>query len=164
MKLAVVGLVALFSATPSTSIDLVKVFRPQLTKIHRATKVPVLLPDKLPRAGGTHFRVYATGGATRGGWNLELAAAKNCGGANACFVASFAGRRHGIFPRNPNLRLATGDRALFQSVSCGASCAPASLWFTHGGFLYSWQVKAPPRHARQALAALAAQAIRTGPR
>lgn len=164
MKLLAVGFLALSGTAPFTSIDLLTTFRTQLPKIRHATKVPVLLPGKLPLAGPERFRVYATGGGSKTGWNLELAAARNCGGATACFVASFQGKRGARLPRRSNLRLATGDRAVFQDMSCGASCAPASLWFVHGRVLYSWQLKEPPKHARSVMARLAAEAIRAGTR
>jgi hypothetical protein len=164
MKLAAVAPAALFSVAPFRSIDLIKTFRAQLAPIHRATKVPVLLPSRLPLAGAQRFRVYATGGATRSGWNLELAAARNCGAADACFVASFEGRRHGILPRSANHRLKGGDRAYYHPISCGASCATASLSFVHEGVLYRWQVKDPPQNTRVVLARLANEAIEAGPR
>jgi hypothetical protein len=49
-------------------------------------------------------------------------------------------------------------------VTCGASCSPATLWFTYRGVLYMWQHKDPPRNAKAVLARLAAQAISAGPR
>jgi hypothetical protein len=164
MRLLVVGLGAASLAASLTSIDLVKTFHAQLPKIHRATSVPVLLPARLPLGTNERFHVYASGGATRKSWDLELASAPRCGSANACFVASFEGRRGGRLPTRSNLRLATGDRAFYHPISCGASCAPASLWFVHGGVLYTWQLKDPPKHARAAIARLAAAAIRAGPR
>jgi hypothetical protein len=156
--------VALAGSVTFTSIDLVKTFRVQLPRIHRTTRVAVLLPARLPLGSSERFHVYATGGATRKGWNLELASAPRCGAANACFVASFEGRRGGRLPASSNTRLATGDRAYYHPISCGASCAPASLWFVHRRALYTWQLKDPPKHARTAIARLAAAAIRAGPR
>jgi hypothetical protein len=164
MRLLVVGVAAASMATSFTSIDLVKTFHAQLPRIHRTTTVPVLLPARLPLGSNERFHVYATGGATRKGWDLELASAPRCGSANACFVASFEGRRGRRLPAPSNLRLATGDRAFYHPISCGASCAPASLWFVRGRVLYAWQLKDPPKHARAAMARLAAAAIRAGPR
>ena len=164
MKLVALAFLAVAGTTPFHSINLLKAFRAQLPKIHRTTSVPVLLPRSLPLAGKERFRVYATGGTTRKSWDLELAAAPDCGGANACFIASFEGKRGGKLPRKSNLRLANGDRAVFQDVSCGASCAPASLWFVHRRVLYEWQFKVPPKHTRTVMARLAADAIRAGRR
>jgi hypothetical protein len=109
------------------------------------------------------FHVYGTGGANAKSWDLELAATRNCGGANACFVASFTARRGGTLPRAANLRLVTGQRAVYQGVSCGASCAPATLWFVRKRVLYTWQFKGVA-NSKRVMARLAAQAIRTGPR
>ena len=168
MKLVAAWMVVLFGAGGSfTSIDLLRAFRVQLPKIHRATSVPVLLPRTMPLGGRENFRVYATGGATRKGWDLELSAAPRCGAATACFIASFVAERGGKLPRlsrRANLRLATGDPAVFHGISCGASCAPASLWFRHGGVLYEWQFKDPPKNTRKVMARLAAAAIRAGAR
>ena len=164
MRLAAWIVVLLGAGGSFTSIDLLKAFRTQLPKVRHATSVPILLPRTMPLGGRESFHVYATGGATRRGWDLELAAAPRCGGANACFIASFVAKRGGKLPRRSNLRLSTGDRAVFQGISCGASCAPASLWFLHGGVLYEWQFKDPPKKTRSAMARLAAAAIRAGPR
>ena len=163
MKLLAAAMLAL-GAGSFTSIDLLKTFKTQLPKIHRATDVPVLLPARLPLAGKERFRVYATGGATRKAWDLELAAAPRCGGANACFVASFEGRRGGKLPARSNLKLTTGEHAYFEPMSCGASCAPASLWFVHRRVLYSWQLKSVRKPVRSTIARLAAEAIRAGAR
>jgi len=165
MMLLAAAVAAAATITPFKSIDLLKAFRVQLPKIHRTTTVPVLLPRVLPLAGPERFRVYPTGGATRTGWDLELSAAPNCGFATACFVASFEGKRGGRLPLRSNLRLANGDPAVFHDISCGASCAPASLWFVHKGVLYTWQFKDPPPHGtRLIMARLAAEAIAAGPR
>jgi hypothetical protein len=151
------------AAVPIGRIDLLQTFRSQLPAIKRTTTVPVLLPKYLLVLGPAH-RVYPTGGATRTSWDLELGAAPRCGGATACFVASFEGRRGGRLPGKPNLRLATGDPGFFHPITCGASCAPASLWFLHRGVLYSWQAKAPPPDAKAVLTRLANEAIAAGPR
>ena len=149
-------------AAPARNVDLLKAFGAQLPKVKRTTTVPVLLPRLLP-LGGT-YRVYATGGATRGYWALSLAGAPNCAGANACFVASFEGRRGARLPGKANLRLTGGDPAIYHAFSCGASCSPTSFWFTHDGVLYSWQVKDLPKAPKATLARLAAEAIEAGPR
>ena len=155
--------VAAAAAGPSASVDLLKAFRQELPKVKRASTVPVLLPRSL-RVSTTYRRVFATGGVERGGWVLSLAADPRCGGANACFIASFEGRRGGSLPDRPNVRLRDGTRAVYRPISCGASCAPASLWFVRGGVLYGWQVKSPPRSARAALVAMANEALLAGPR
>ena len=127
-------------AASAGSVDLPKIFSKQIAAITKTTAVPVLLPGSLPFAGEVP-KLYASGGATPDGWDLELAGAPNCGGATACFFASFEAKRGGKLPRKANLRLSGGDPAVYQAISCGASCSPATLWFTHGGVLYTWSDK-----------------------
>jgi hypothetical protein len=149
-------------AGAARNIDLLHAFAGQLPKVKRTTSVPVVLPPTLPLLG--NFKVYATGYGNRNTFDLELAGAPNCGGANACFVAMFQGRRGGKLPGRPNARLANGDPAFFHPVTCGGSCAPNSLWFTHRGFLYSWQAKDLRGPEKAVFVRMANQAIAAGPR
>jgi hypothetical protein len=144
------------------NVDLLHAFSVQLPKVKRATTVPVLLPPSLPLLG--NYKVYATGWATRRAFDLELAGAPDCGGANACFIAMFKGERGGKLPGRPNARLASGDPAFFHPVTCGGSCAPNSFWFTHKGVLYSWQAKDLRSPEKAILTRMANQAIAAGPR
>jgi hypothetical protein len=144
------------------NVDLLRAFSVQLPKVKHTTTVPVLLPLSLPLLGT--YRVYATGWATRSSFDLELAGAPDCGGANACFIAMFKGERGGRLPGRPNAQLSSGDPAFFHPVTCGGSCAPNSFWFTHRGFLYSWQAKDLPPHEKALLTRMANQAIAAGPR
>lgn len=151
-------------AASAGSVDLPKIFSKQIAAINAKTSVPVLLPGSLPFAGKVP-KLYATGGATARAWDLELAGAPNCGGATACFFASFDGKRGGALPRKANLRLSGGDPAVYQASSCGASCSPATLWFTHRGVLYTWSDKVlVAKNAKSVLAQLASEAIAAGPR
>ena len=151
------------TASPSTrEVPLLKTFGSRLTKVKNSTTVPVLLPGTLP-LGGT-YRLYASGSASRSSYVLSLEAAPNCRGANACFVATFEGKRGGRLPGKANLRLAGGDPAIYHLFSCGASCSPTSFWFTHRGVLYSWQVKDLPKGERSILIRMANDAIAAGPR
>jgi hypothetical protein len=158
---AVLAVPALSSSTGSANV--IDPFGKQIPAVDRKTTVPVLLPSSLPFAGKVP-KLYPSGIGTRNAWTLVLAGAPNCGGANACFLASFDGRRGGKLPGRSNLRLAGGPPAFYKPVTCGASCSPATLWFTYRGVLYTWQHKDPPRNAKAVLARLAAQAISAGPR
>jgi len=151
------------ATSPTTrEVPLLKTLGSRLAKVRSRTTVPVLLPGTLP-LGGT-YRLYASGSASRSSYVLSLAAAPHCGGANACFVAAFEGRRAGRLPGKANVRLAGGDPAIYHLFSCGASCSPTSFWFTHGGVLYSWQVKDLPKGERSILIRMANGAIAAGPR
>jgi hypothetical protein len=162
-SLAAALVAASAGAAKTPSVNLLGSFEPLLAKIERASAIPVLVPASFPILD--KLRVYASGGATRTSWDLELAFAPNCRGATACFLASFAGQKGSSLPAKSNARLADGDAALFHKSTCGASCAPASLWFVHGGVLYSWQDSDVPAKAAEAfLIGLADEAIAAGPR
>ena len=149
-------------AAEARNVDLLQAFRTQLPKVKHATTVPVLLPHYLP-LGGT-YKLYASQGTSPGYFELSLEAAPNCRGANACFVATFEGKRGAKLPGKANVRLASGDPAIYHAFTCGASCSPTSFWFTHGGVLYSWQVKDLPRGEKAVLTRMANDAIAAGPR
>jgi hypothetical protein len=150
------------AATPPRNVNLLQTFGGRLTQLKQVTTVPVLLPRTMPL--NSTYRLYASGTATRHSYALSLSAALNCRGANACFVAEFDGERSGRLPGKANVRLAAGDPALYHPVGCGASCSPASFWFTHAGVLYSVQVKDLPKGDRAILIRMANQAIAAGPR
>jgi hypothetical protein len=165
--LAAATLALAFCATAlggaTRNVNLLHTFAPQLAKVKRTTKVPVLLPPSLPLLG--NYKVYpSVYGVTRSAFQLELSGAPNCLGANACFIAMFRGERGGKLPGRPNAHLANGDPAFFHPVTCGGSCAPNSFWFTHKGYLYSWQAKDIRAPEKAVLTRMANQAIAAGPR
>jgi hypothetical protein len=163
--LAAIGLALLLSATALAdskhTVNLPATFKPQLARIKKTTRVPILLPPSIPLLG--NYKVYGGGFATRNQYNLELSGAPNCHGANACFIAMFAAQRGGTLPYRQNTTLANGDPAAFKPISCGGSCSPNSFWFIHKGHLYSWQAKdiATPKAT---LTRMANQALAAGPR
>jgi hypothetical protein len=161
VAIAAAVMCACASAT-APSVNVLQLFKPELAKIHKATKVPVLLPAKLPILD--RLKVYGAGYSSKSGWELDLAFAKNCFGADACFLGEFKAQKGGALPGAANVRLASGDPALYKPISCGGSCAPANLWFTHGGVLYSWQDKSVGGNAKTLLVRLANEAIAAGPR
>lgn len=150
-------------ASTSGSANLLKTFAKQLPAVKHRTTVPILLPASLP-FGGKVPKLYATGTGSKSAWSLELAGAPNCGGADACFLASFEAKRGGKLPGKSNVKLAGGQPAFYKDITCGASCSPASLWFTSAGVVYSWQDKDLPANPKSIFLRLAAQAIKAGPR
>jgi hypothetical protein len=161
--LAVLCAAATASASTSGPIDLPTVAAKQIRIIDGKTRVPILLPTRLPWSGRVP-RLYPVGWTTRGGWGLALDAAPQCGGANACFVASFEATSGGRLPARSNLRLPGSESAYYLPIRCGASCGPASIWFVADGVLHAWQLKEPPAGGKAAMARLAASAIDFGPR
>jgi hypothetical protein len=158
---AVLAVPALASSTDSANV--IDAFGRQIAAVDRQTTVPVLLPSKLPFAGKVP-KLYPSGSGARNAFTLEFAGALHCGSANACFLASFEGKRGGKLPGRSNLELAGGQPAFYKGITCGASCSPATLWFLNRGVLYTWQHKDPPKNTKSVLARLAAQAIAAGPR
>ena len=158
---ALLAVPALASSTDSANV--IDALGKQIPTVDRQTTVPVLLPSKLPFAGKVP-KLYPSGFGTRNAFALALSGAPHCGGANACFLASFEGKRGGKLPGKSNLRLAGGQAAFYKGITCGASCRPATLWFLYRGVLYTWQHKDPPKNTKAVLARLAAQAIAAGPR
>jgi hypothetical protein len=144
------------------TVDPAKVFAKQIQVLHRTTTVPILLPSSIPPARTQ--RLYPSGSAGPRSWGLSLATRPRCGGATACFFASFGARRGRTLPRPANLALANGVRAHFKPITCGGSCSPATLWFVHRGVLHDWQLTEPPAGGRRAIARLASTAIAAGPR
>jgi hypothetical protein len=166
--IAVILVLAGLAAVPALasitgSVNVIDALGKKIPAVEKKTTVPVLLPSTLPFAGKAP-KIYPTGTGSKNAWSLVLSGAPNCGGANACFLASFEGRRGGKLPGKSNLKLAGGQPALYKGITCGASCSPASLWFVYRGVLYSWQHKDPPANTKAMLARLAAQAIAAGPR
>jgi len=137
------------------------VFEGQITTIKQDSQVAVLMPTRFrPHAS----LLYPTGGPTRRGWSLQLASAANCGGASACFIAAFTARRArsiGVSGRRVQLR--GGRTGVFRPLSCGASCAPASIAFRRRGVRYAYKVKGGPT-SRRAMIGLANSALAAGPR
>jgi hypothetical protein len=152
-------------AAPATkNVNLLKLVRAQLAFVKGKTNVPVLLPATLPLAGKASGTLYVTSFTGPKHWGIQIAGAPNCGGANACFVASFEGQRSGKLPGSANVRV-SGSRGFYKGITCGGSCSPASLWFVRGGVLYTWQMKDPPPRGTKALILrLANQAIAAGGR
>ena len=151
-------------ASSAHAIHPVAAFKTVLPRVKHQTSAAILLPVTLPTAGADP-KLYATGAGTKKGWDLELAGAPNCGGADACFIAGFGATRGAKLPGGfTKLTLSNGDPARFHPITCGASCAPATLWFTHKGVLYTWQLKDAPKNAKATMAAAAASAIAAGPR
>jgi hypothetical protein len=133
-----------------------------LPTVKAKTKVPVLLPDRMPF---DDIELFATGSGRTRGWDLELAGAPDCGGANACFVASFTAQRGGRPSGTRKVRLRGGRTGRFRPLSCGASCSPPSISWREHHAVYAIQAKVEgPGSDRRILVRMANQAIRAGRR
>src|SRR5881227_2207017 len=117
--LALVLLAALAAAGPaqaSKTVDVPATFRPLLSKVHAGTRVPVLLPATMRLDFDRGQRLYASAAARRSGYTLELAAVRLCGGATACFGATFTARRGARLGTHANVTLARGVKGAFTPL------------------------------------------------
>lgn len=136
-----------------------------LARVAKKTDVPV----RVPRAIDLDFdgQVFGSGTATKRSYSLGLDAAEDCGGANACFLASFTGERGGALSFTRKVTLARGITGRYKPLSCGASCSPAMVEWKQGGALYTIQAKlgvASGPAQRAALVRAASSAITAPPR
>src|SRR3954469_18528731 len=157
-------LLALAVAAPAEAaktVDVPGTFRSLLPKVRARTRVPVLLPSsmKLDFDRGQHLYRAGTGRAS--GYDLELSAVPRCGGATACFAATFTATRGAKLGFRPNVTLARGLKGHFQALSCGASCAPPSIAWILGGVRYEIQARSLPGK-RADMVGAANSAIRHG--
>jgi hypothetical protein len=159
---------ALGAALPATaSAATTRVVVPDVadTQIGRiATRSPLAI--YLPTAYRVNGNVSAfpTQSSNRTSWTLTFAYVRNCGGANACYQAGFYATKRNTLWAPANVTLAKGVRGRYEPISCGASCAPASISFVRNGVLYEFAVKDPAGRVKASMIALANQAINYGPR
>jgi hypothetical protein len=88
LALAVLAMPAL--AAPTQDVDVPAALAGQIAAVKARTDVPVRLPAEMTVEQGD---LFPSGTGDRKGWALGLDAAPDCGGANACFVASFSAQR-----------------------------------------------------------------------
>jgi hypothetical protein len=156
----VLPVVALSAALAAPTIELPEVFAEELERIRPGTDVPILLPQRMPDRFEEYF---PTGYGRKRGWGLQLGAVAGCGGATACFIATFNARSGGT-PSGPRrVRLARGRVGRYKPLTCGASCSPPSIQWKERGATYAIQAKVG-RPSRRILIRMANSAIRSGPR
>ena len=126
------------------------------------TQVPIRLPNRFVNDIAL-TDPGITGEATTTSYGFEIDAAPDCGGANACFVALFEGRKGSKILAKVNVTLARGIRGRYDAFTCGASCGPNSITWVQNGSVYGIQMKGIAGK-RGSMIAMANQAITAGPR
>jgi hypothetical protein len=154
---AALGIVAPALAASSPA-NLLKVLAPQIASAKQG-KVAVLVPATLS-ADAPAARLYGSGGATQRGYDIQLAYARDCFDATACFLAEFWGNP-GKIDLKTRVALAHGITGAYRGISCGASCGPATIEWKERGVLYTIQWRAG---TKATMIALADRAIEAGPR
>jgi hypothetical protein len=160
--LLIVGLLAVAPALGAQK-TLPALFSKQVKAINAAAKAPpVLLPRSLPLDVKKRF---VSGGPAGKAYGLEIGAVKNCGGADACFVAHFAAAPGtSVFGKKVTVNGAT--KAGFHPLSCGASCSPPQIQFVVHAITYTIQanLKKTAKGDRATLISAAESAIAAGAR
>ncbi len=151
---------------PADSASVAREFRPLLAELRRGG-VPVLLPNELP-ASVREDRLFVEGGPSAEGYDVTLALAPDCGGANACTLGAFSAEEGGtLVEEMERVELVGGVRGAFKPLTCGASCSPAMIEWVTDGVLYTIQLKlnaGGDAATRRTLIALANSSISAGPR
>ena len=118
------------------------IFRPALEQIQSQTRIPILLPSRLPSAIPESGIKLASGEVRKDGYFISLYYSED---AIASYAAGFGGstrilRSHDL-PNTRRVALSGGRTGMFRPVSCGGSCAPANLWWEQNGVMYQIQIK-----------------------
>lgn len=138
-------------------------FSKLIPKVKQKSGLAVRLPSKI-HVFLNPSKTYAAGSSTRESYFLELDAAKQCHGANACFLASFSGKRGGTPAFRSTVSLTRGITGYFKPVTCGASCSPAFIQWKEHGVLYEIENKGVGKNEKRSMKRLANSAIRGGNR
>jgi hypothetical protein len=160
--LAFALLLLLPAAAPAKTLDLPSLFEDVMPEVKENTEVPVLLPQ---RYRSDSRRNVPSGGGSADGYTLSIAAARNCGGATACFLADFSAQRG----EEPNytrvVKLIGGRTGYFKPLTCGASCSPPVIEWMEDDVLYWIQAHAGTgKQEKKRLRRMANSAIRHGAR
>ena len=156
--LASLALVTPLFAATATTVDLPAKLAPEIARA-KAGRVAVLIPSSI-RADVAASHLYASGGATAHGYDIQLAYAPACNDGTACFFAEFQGGPQTLLAGTA-VALAHAITGTYAPIRCGASCGPAVLQWREHGVLYSVQYVLG---GRANMVALADSAIDAGAR
>jgi hypothetical protein len=122
---------------------------------HR-TRIPVLLPRRLPDVGQGRTPVYASlSNAAPDSYEITLGFTPGCGGGTACRLGSIGARRRDPGEKQPGGKLIvvrTGIKGWFTPSRCGANCSDAIVMWRQRRIEYFVGLKAANKHDVIALA------------
>jgi hypothetical protein len=160
--LAFALLLLLPAAASAKTVDLPELFHDVLPEVNERTELPVLLPQRYRSDSEGNF---PSGEGRRRGYTLSLAAVRNCGGATACFLATFGGQRGEDPHYTRRVRLTGGRTGYFKPLTCGGSCSPPAIEWVEDDVLYWIQGHAgTKKQEKKRLRQMADSAIRHGAR
>ena len=159
--------VLLGSAAATAAAPVAPEIRGALPQLKRKTKLPILLPSKLPyaRASNGQKLNFAVAGNARS-WSVSLFYGRTCG-ANACTVGAItAGRGGKPYTGFRRVGLAKGLHGYFKPTTCGASCSPPTIEWVYRRVLYRIELAVDAKGARERALVIgtANSAINAGPR
>ena len=137
----VVALLALSAVAVAKTYNIPASLGSALTSTDAKTPLAILVPSRL--ALDFDGRVFASGGGGSTAYDLSLAGARNCGGANACFLASFEAERGARPSFKRRVALRGGRTGYFKPLTCGGSCSPPLIQWVPRSNLYTIQAKVP---------------------
>jgi hypothetical protein len=129
------------AAAQARNVDVPAAFGAKLSSFDKKSGPAIYLPDALDLDIDDATKVYTEGSAGRKGYDLDLAGARRCGHATACFFAHFSGERGRPIGFKTNATLVQGIKAHYQPLSCGGSCSPPWIAWKLSGVRYEIQAK-----------------------
>ncbi len=143
------------------------VFKTALDDIQGKTRIPIMLPSKLPAPIRESDVKLASGEVREDGYFISLYFEEI--GSNASYASRVRRLAHPLasseeLPNTHTVALTHGRTGVFRPVSCGGSCAPANLWWEQRGVMYQIQIKLnseTPEKDQQKILVAAANSIVT---
>jgi len=115
------------------------VFKTALDHIQGKTRIPIMLPSKLPAPIRESDIKLASGEVREDGYFISLYFGDI--GSNASYAAGFGGSTRSLqateLPNTHTVALTHGRTGVFRPVSC----APTNLWWEQRGVMYQIQIK-----------------------
>jgi hypothetical protein len=119
------------------------VFKTALHDLRGKTRIPIMLPSKLPAPIRESDIKLASGEVRDDGYFISLYFEEI--GSNASYAAGFGGSTRTLqateLANTQTVALTHGRTGVFRPVSCGGSCAPAHLWWEQRGVMYQIQIR-----------------------
>jgi hypothetical protein len=133
-----------------------------VAEVKQQTPLPILAPSNFY---SDFDELHPYGSGDKKSYDIGVAAAPYCGGANACFAASFSAIKGGTPYGRGKVTLTKGRHGRYQPLGCGGSCSPPSISWKERGVTYTIQAKVVGKPSDRALLVkMANEAIRQGPR
>jgi hypothetical protein len=153
----------MLAAAFATTIALLPgVLTDTVTEVKPQTPLPILLPSDFY---SDFDELHPYGSGDKKTYDIGVAGAPDCGGATACFAASFRAEKGGKPFGRGKVTLTKGRHGRYQPLGCGASCSPPSISRKERGVTYTIQAKVVGKPSDRALLVkMANEAIRQGPR